>query len=147
MVLANLSMEMGAKVAFTPVDEPLIEYLRPRAGRPIESIAPDPDAVYERVLHIDLAADVPEPQIACPHSVDNVKPLSELGEVPVEQAVLGSPAPTAGWRISKLRRASLSRPPGPPAHAPHRDPGLAADLSRGHAAGLPGDSDPRRARW
>jgi len=37
-----------------------------------------------------LAADVPEPQIACPHSVDNVKPLSELGEVPVEQAVLGS---------------------------------------------------------
>jgi len=90
MVLANLSMEMGAKVAFTPVDEPLIEYLRPRAGRPIESIAPDPDAVYERILHIDLAADVPEPQIACPHSVDNVKPLSELGEVPVEQAVLGS---------------------------------------------------------
>jgi 3-isopropylmalate/(R)-2-methylmalate dehydratase large subunit len=90
MVLANLSMEMGAKVAFTPVDEPLMEYLRPRAGRPFETIAPDPDAVYERILHIDLAADVPEPQIACPHSVDNVKPLSELGEVPVEQAVLGS---------------------------------------------------------
>ena len=90
MVLANLSMEMGAKVAFTPVDELLLEYLRPRAGRPIESIAPAPDAVYERILHIDLAADVPEPQIACPHSVDNVKPLSELGEVPVEQAVLGS---------------------------------------------------------
>ena len=90
MVLANLSMEMGAKVAFTPVDEKLLDYLRPRAAGPVEAIAPDPDAVYERVLHIDLAADVPEPQIACPHGVDNVKPLSELGEIPVEQAVLGS---------------------------------------------------------
>jgi 3-isopropylmalate/(R)-2-methylmalate dehydratase large subunit len=90
MVLANLSMEMGAKVAFTPVDERLLEYLRPRVSGPIEALAPDPDAVYDRVLHIDLERDVPEPQIACPHGVDNVHPLSALGEVPVEQAVLGS---------------------------------------------------------
>jgi len=83
-------MEMGAKVAFTPVDEKLLEYLRPRATGPVKAIAPDPDALYERTLHIDLAADVPEPQIACPNSVDNVRPLSALGEVPVEQAVLGS---------------------------------------------------------
>jgi homoaconitate hydratase family protein len=74
MVLANLSMEMGAKAAFTPVEE----------------IAPDADARYERVLRVDVAREVAEPQIACPHTVDNVKPLSALGEVPVEQAVLGS---------------------------------------------------------
>lgn len=74
MVLANLSMEMGAKVAFTPVDE----------------LAPDPDATYERVIRIDAARDIAEPQIACPHSVDNVKPLSAVGELPVHQAVLGS---------------------------------------------------------
>jgi 3-isopropylmalate/(R)-2-methylmalate dehydratase large subunit len=74
MVLANLSMEMGAKVAFTPVDE----------------IAPDPGARYERVIRIDASREVAEPQIACPHAVDNVKPLSALGHVPVEQAVLGS---------------------------------------------------------
>ncbi|MBI4874403.1 MAG: 3-isopropylmalate dehydratase large subunit [Acidobacteria bacterium] len=74
MVLANLSMEMGAKVAFTPV----------------EGLAPDPDARYERCFRFDAARDIPEPQIACPHAVDNVKPLSALGEVPVEQAVLGS---------------------------------------------------------
>lgn len=74
MVLANLSMEMGAKVAFTPVDE----------------IGPDPDARYERVLDIDVSAEIAEPQIACPHTVDNVRPLSDLGDVPVNQAVLGS---------------------------------------------------------
>lgn len=74
MVLANLSMEMGAKVAFTPVEE----------------IAPDPGARYERVIRIDATREVAEPQIACPHAVDNVKPLSTLGHVPVEQAVLGS---------------------------------------------------------
>jgi len=74
MVLCNLSMEMGAKAAFTPVAE----------------IGPDPEATYERVLHVNLDHDIPEPQIACPHSVDNVRPLSALGEVAVNQAVLGS---------------------------------------------------------
>jgi 3-isopropylmalate/(R)-2-methylmalate dehydratase large subunit len=74
MVLANLSMEMGAKVAFTPVEE----------------IAPDAGARYERVIRIDVGRQVPEPQVACPHAVDNVKPLSALGEIPVEQALLGS---------------------------------------------------------
>ncbi|MGB9455007.1 MAG: 3-isopropylmalate dehydratase large subunit [Bryobacteraceae bacterium] len=90
MVLANLSMEMGAKVAFTPVDETLLDWLRARTPEPLEKIGPDPDARYERVLHIDAGADLPEPQIACPHAVDNVYPLSALGEVPVHQAVLGS---------------------------------------------------------
>lgn len=74
MVLANLSMEMGAKVAFTPVEE----------------IGPDADAVYERVLTIDAGREIAEPQIACPHAVDRVKPLSELGELEVHQCVLGS---------------------------------------------------------
>lgn len=74
MVLANLSMEMGAKAAFTPVDE----------------LAPDADARYERILEIDAGRELVEPLVACPHAVDNVRPLSALGEVPVDQAVLGS---------------------------------------------------------
>ena len=90
MVLANLSMEMGAKVAFTPVDEKLLEYLRPRAKGELRLISPDPGALYERVLRIDVHHDIPEPQIACPHSVDHVKPLSALAEVAIHQAVLGS---------------------------------------------------------
>lgn len=90
MVLANLSMEMGAKVAFTPVDDRLLEYLRPRVTVPLEAIAPDPGAMYERLIRVDVSRDVAEPQIACPHSVDHVKPLSKLGEVLIHQAVLGS---------------------------------------------------------
>jgi len=74
MVLCNLSMEMGAKVAFTPVLE----------------IGPDPEAEYEQTLHVNLDYDIPEPQVACPHSVDNVRPVSALADVPVHQAVLGS---------------------------------------------------------
>ncbi len=90
MVLANLSMEMGAKVAFTPVDDTLLDWLRPRTPGPLEQIAPDAGARYERVLHIDAGEDIWEPQIACPHAVDNVVPLSALGDLPVHQAVLGS---------------------------------------------------------
>ena len=90
MVLTNLSMEMGAKVAFTPVDEKLLDYLRPRTTEKLEMIAPDADAVYEKVLHIDAFNDLREPCIACPHAVDRVQPLSALGDVPVHQAVLGS---------------------------------------------------------
>lgn len=90
MVLTNLAMEMGAKVAFTPVDEVLLDYLRPLTPQRIPIVAPDPDARYERVIEIDAAREISEPQIACPHAVDNVQPLSALGEVPVDQAVLGS---------------------------------------------------------
>jgi homoaconitate hydratase family protein len=90
MVLANLAMEMGAKVAFTPVDEIVLDYLRPRVAGKLEMIAADADAVYERVIRVNAGADILEPQIACPHAVDHVQPLSALGEVRVEQAVLGS---------------------------------------------------------
>jgi 3-isopropylmalate/(R)-2-methylmalate dehydratase large subunit len=93
MVLANLSMEMGAKVAFTPVDEVVTEYLNARTGRNLQSspdYRPDPGAAYESVMHIDAGAVLNEPQIACPHSVDNVRPVSEVAGIPVNQAVLGS---------------------------------------------------------
>ena len=90
MVLTNLAMEMGAKTAFTPVDEVLLDYLHPLAPQKINLIAPDRDARYERVMTIDAGSEIPEPQIACPHSVDNVRPLSAVGDVAIDQAVLGS---------------------------------------------------------
>lgn len=90
MVLTNLAMEMGAKAAFTPVDEVLLDYLRPLAPQKIHMIAADRDAQYERVVTIDAGRELQEPQVACPSSVDNVRPLSELGDVAVDQAVLGS---------------------------------------------------------
>jgi 3-isopropylmalate/(R)-2-methylmalate dehydratase large subunit len=103
MVLANLAMEMGAKVAFTPVDDTLVEYLQPRVTGAIERIAPDTGASYERVIRIDAGEDLWEPQIACPNSVDHVQPLSCLGNVPVHQAVLGS---CTNGRLEDLEIAS-----------------------------------------
>lgn len=93
MVLANLSMEMGAKVAFTPVDDKLLDYLAWRTGYTIpesDAWGPDPEARYERVMEVDVSRDVPEPQVACPHAVDHVRPVSEVRGVAVHQAVLGS---------------------------------------------------------
>jgi 3-isopropylmalate/(R)-2-methylmalate dehydratase large subunit len=93
MVLANLSMEMGAKVAFTPVDEKLLRYLARRASSVIPMhprYAPDPDAAYERTIEIDATASLKEPQVACPHAVDQVRPVSEVMGLAVNQAVLGS---------------------------------------------------------
>ena len=70
MVLANLSMEMGAKVAFTPVDEKLLDYLRPRARRARSSrIRARPRRASTNASSTSTPArDVPEPQIACPHA-------------------------------------------------------------------------------
>ena len=106
MVLANLSMEMGAKVAFTPVDEILVNFLRWRTGQPFEiqlDHMPDPDAHYERVMVVDVDRDLTEPQVACPHSVDNVKPVSQLSNITVQQAVLGS---CTNGRLEDLEVAS-----------------------------------------
>lgn len=93
MVLANLSMEMGAKVAFTPVDDQLLTYLHRHLHMDVAHCAawrPDPGARYAKVLRVNATEALREPQVACPHAVDNVKPVSTLGSVEVNQAVLGS---------------------------------------------------------
>jgi homoaconitate hydratase family protein len=93
MVLANLSMEMGAKVAFTPVDDQLLTFLHRHTHTDVSAYAawrPDPGAHYAKVLRFDAGKVLQEPQVACPHAVDNVKPISAVGNVEVNQAVLGS---------------------------------------------------------
>jgi homoaconitate hydratase family protein len=91
MVLANLSVEMGAKAAFTPVDELVTRYLEARVG-PLAQVDawPDAGARYERTLRIHATHELTEPQVACPHGVDHVQPLSAVEGVAVDQALLGS---------------------------------------------------------
>jgi homoaconitase/3-isopropylmalate dehydratase large subunit len=81
-------MEMGAKVAICPPDEKTIEYVRSRSDRSFEAVYADEDAEYEREFVFDVS-DL-EPQVACPHAVDNVKPLSAVAGTPIDQAFLGS---------------------------------------------------------
>ncbi len=88
MVLCNLSMEMGAKVAFVAPDDTTLDYVRQRTDKPLQPQLPDPDASYLQVVGVDVGTM--RPQIACPHHVDNVKPIDKVGEIRVNQALLGS---------------------------------------------------------
>jgi homoaconitate hydratase family protein len=87
-VLPNMMAEMGAKNSFVPPDDKMLEWLAPRARRPFGVVLPDNDAGYERV--VEYNASTIEPQIARPHSVDNVVPLSQVVGTPVQQAFLGT---------------------------------------------------------
>lgn len=88
MVLSNLSMEMGAKVAFVIPDEKTVDYVKSRTEKEFTVVLPDEGAAYERNLDVDIS-DL-EPQVACPHAVDNVKPVREVKGVRIDQALLGS---------------------------------------------------------
>ncbi|TET64649.1 MAG: 3-isopropylmalate dehydratase large subunit [Candidatus Stahlbacteria bacterium] len=88
MVLSNLSMEMGAKVAFVVPDEKTISYVQKNSDKNLETILPDEDAKYIKEINIDITNL--ESQVACPHSVDNVKLLKEIAGTKIHQALIGS---------------------------------------------------------
>lgn len=88
MVLSNLSMEMGAKVAFIISDEKTVSYVQKNSDKKFEIILPDENAQYIKELNIDITNL--ESQVACPHSVDNVKSLKEIAGTEIHQALIGS---------------------------------------------------------
>jgi homoaconitate hydratase family protein len=88
MVLANMAAEMGAKNGYFVPDERTLAWLRERTRAEFEVVASDPDARYEAVLAYDLGGL--EPQVACPHTVDNVKPVREVEGTPIHQALIGT---------------------------------------------------------
>ena len=87
--ITNMGTELGATTSIFPADEVTREFLRAQ-GREEDftPLASDPDAVYDRVIDIDLTAL--EPLCACPHSPDNVKAAHELEDVRVDQVCVGS---------------------------------------------------------
>ncbi|MEM0359556.1 MAG: 3-isopropylmalate dehydratase large subunit [Candidatus Hadarchaeales archaeon] len=88
MTLCNMGVEMGAKTAIVPPDTLTRKYVEGRARFPFEEIRSDPDAEYaeERIYSLSKL----EPQVACPHRVDNVKPVREVEGKEIDQAFLGS---------------------------------------------------------
>ena len=101
MVLCNMAVEMGAKAGIIEPDEKTLDYVKGRTDKTIKPVKSDPDAVYERVLDVDIS-DL-EPQVAVPHSVDNVKPVSEVEDIEVDQAFIGS---CTNGRLEDLRSAA-----------------------------------------
>ena len=87
MTLCNLGVEMGAKAAIVPPDEKTDEWLRGRARQPYTQVFSDPDS-YQQQYDYDLAEL--EPQVAAPFRVDNVRPVSELAGLKIDQAFIGT---------------------------------------------------------
>jgi 3-isopropylmalate/(R)-2-methylmalate dehydratase large subunit len=100
MTLCNMAVEMGAKNGIIEPDETTRKFLQGRVtSMPnFDTLKSDADAVYERTVDFDVSNM--EPQVACPSSVDNVKPVSEVGNVPIDQAFIGS---CTNGRIEDLR--------------------------------------------
>jgi homoaconitate hydratase family protein len=90
LTICNMAVEAGATSGIIPADAETIRYLHKEAGLKgeIETIQADADAVYDQVIEID--ASQLAPQIACPHTVDNVKPVTDVAGKPVNQVVIGS---------------------------------------------------------
>jgi len=103
MTLCNMAVEMGAKNGIIEPDETTREFLKGRVKNlpDFEALKSDKDAVYKSMLEFEVSKM--EPQIACPSSVDNVKPVSEVGNVLIDQAFIGS---CTNGRIEDLRLAA-----------------------------------------
>jgi 3-isopropylmalate/(R)-2-methylmalate dehydratase large subunit len=90
MTLCNLAMEMGAKNAFVPPDANTLSYLDDAGADrgSYEVLLPDPDAQYRQVERV--AGDTLLPQVAVPHTVDNVVGVDEVAGTKVDQVFIGS---------------------------------------------------------
>ncbi|MBR1618169.1 3-isopropylmalate dehydratase large subunit [bacterium] len=97
--LANMAVEAGAKAGLFECDEKTYEFLKSRGREDkFKEIKIDDDAEYERIIKID--ATCVDNMVSCPHTVDNVKPASELSDVKINQVFVGT---CTNGRIEDLR--------------------------------------------
>jgi len=96
--MANMAIEAGAKAGIFRVDNATLLYIKSKAKRPYTVYEPDNDAEYLQVIEYDVSAL--EPQVALPHSPANTKPVSQVGDIEIDQAVIGS---CTNGRLEDLR--------------------------------------------
>ena len=101
MTICNMATEMGAEAAIVPADGITRRYLAGRSEEHFRSVQPDQGAIYVETYTYDVSEL--EPQVAVPHSVDNVKPVGEVDGVEIDQAFLGS---CTNGRIEDLEAAA-----------------------------------------
>jgi len=101
MVLCNMAIEMGGKTGLVEPDQKTIYYLKGRSTKTYEIMKTDNNAKSLETININI--NELEPQIACPHNVDNVKPISEVEGTHIDQVFLGS---CTNGRLSDLRTAA-----------------------------------------
>ncbi|HUT02678.1 MAG TPA: 3-isopropylmalate dehydratase large subunit [bacterium] len=88
MVLCNMAAEMGAKNAYVSPDGTTRKWLAERQRREFAPVFSDPGANFRQVVKIDISGL--EPQVACPHTVDNVTPVGALKRTRIDQALVGT---------------------------------------------------------
>ena len=101
LTIANMVIEAGAKNGIFVPDEVTRDYVQMRAKRPYRFYTSDPDAMYADVLNIDVSSI--EPQVAFPHLPSNVRGISQVGDVQIDQVIIGS---CTNGRIEDLRIAA-----------------------------------------
>ncbi len=101
LTICNMAVEAGAKTGTVAADKKTIQYVKDRTDKPLTPIKSDEDASYDKTIEIEVSELTP--QVACPHSVDNVKPASEVGKIEVDQIFLGS---CTNGRMEDLRLAA-----------------------------------------
>lgn len=101
LTMANMAIEAGAKNGIIAPDALTEAYVKDRAVRPYTFYESDADASYAREIVYDVSAI--EPQVAFPHLPENTRGISEVGEVRIDQAVIGS---CTNGRIEDLRSAA-----------------------------------------
>jgi len=99
--MANMAIEAGAKNGIFPPDHVTEEYVRGRVSRPYRIFRSDPDAHYVELREYDVSQI--EPQVAFPHLPSNTKPISQVGDIPIDQVVIGS---CTNGRLEDLRIAA-----------------------------------------
>ena len=99
--MSNMAIEAGGKAGIFHVDEKTLDYVKDRARRPCTVYEPDDDAEYSQTIEWDVSSL--EPQVALPHLPSNARPVSELGDIEIDQVVIGS---CTNGRISDLRTAA-----------------------------------------
>ena len=101
LCMANMAIEAGAKNGIFDVDEVTLEYVNGRVNRPFNTYKADPDAQYDQVIDIDLSKITPT--VSFPHLPENTKTFDEIGDVVIDQVVIGS---CTNGRLSDMATAA-----------------------------------------
>ncbi len=99
--MANMAIEAGGKAGLFHVDNKTQLYIKSRAKRSYLVYEPDIDTRYDHVIEYDVSTI--EPQVSLPHSPANARPVSTIGDIKIDQAVIGS---CTNGRIEDLRMAA-----------------------------------------
>ncbi len=101
LAMANMAIEAGGKNGIFEVDELTVEYLKDKVTRPYEAVKADEDAEYAAVYDIDLSTI--KSTVSFPHLPDNTRTIDEVGDVKIDQVVIGS---CTNGRIEDMRVAA-----------------------------------------